>query len=215
MRDLLGERFGGLLVIGRAFIWERNGWLCRCDCGAEFATSTQQLVHRGQQWCRKCSRKHSKRVYERVPEEQRFFALWKLDDHGGCWLWAANKNNKGYGRFGRVYAHRWSYEHHVGPIPPGTEIDHLCRVPACVNPKHLEAVPHAENSRRGISPPAINAAKTHCVRGHEFTAENTYVPARGGRQCRECVRVRWQNKMRRARKPSRNSTQQQTTGDMQ
>jgi hypothetical protein len=34
-------------------------------------------------------------------------------------------------------AHRVSYEHYVGPIPKGLEIDHLCRVRHCVNPAHL------------------------------------------------------------------------------
>lgn len=33
--------------------------------------------------------------------------------------------------------------------------------------------------------------KTHCFRGHEFTAENTYVVrTTGHRQCRECRRIR-------------------------
>lgn len=33
------------------------------------------------------------------------------------------------------------------------------------------------------------AKKTHCYRGHEFTADNTYInPTSGGRQCRQCVR---------------------------
>lgn len=36
---------------------------------------------------------------------------------------------------------------------------------------------------------AENAAKTACVRGHEFTPENTY-DARGKRECRACHRGR-------------------------
>lgn len=32
-----------------------------------------------------------------------------------------------------------------------------------------------------------NAAKTHCVHGHEFTAENTYLKATGHRQCKRCT----------------------------
>jgi hypothetical protein len=41
------------------------------------------------------------------------------------------------------------YEAQYGPVPSGMELDHLCRVKACVNPDHLEPVTHAENMRRG------------------------------------------------------------------
>jgi hypothetical protein len=43
-------------------------------------------------------------------------------------------------------------------------------------------------------PPAINAAKTHCIHGHEFTPENTYWitthPGKLWRHCKECQRLR-------------------------
>ena len=39
------------------------------------------------------------------------------------------------------YAHRVVYEILVMPIPTGFQIDHLCRNPSCVNPRHLEVVP--------------------------------------------------------------------------
>jgi hypothetical protein len=55
-----------------------------------------------------------------------------------------------------------------------------------VNPDHLEPVTHAENIRRGTGPLAENAAKTHCVHGHEFAGENLYVRPDGRRQCRAC-----------------------------
>lgn len=32
-------------------------------------------------------------------------------------------------------------------------------------------------------------AQTHCKRGHEFTAENTYLSTNGTRHCRECSRM--------------------------
>lgn len=47
------------------------------------------------------------------------------------------------------YAHRFAYESFIGPIPPGLQIDHLCRVRTCFNPEHLEAVTSEENTRRG------------------------------------------------------------------
>jgi HNH endonuclease len=77
--------------------------------------------------------------------------------HGDpCWVWKLAKTPDGYGQVsdstGRwSYAHRVYYEQHFGPIPPDRQIDHLCRMPACVNPDHLEAVTGKENVRRGLS----------------------------------------------------------------
>jgi hypothetical protein len=103
-------------------------------------------------------------------------------------------NSNGYGQIkdgkGMVYAHRYAYELLVGPIPPGTELDHLCRVRHCVNPAHLEAVAHRDNLLRGDTIPGRNARKTECPRGHLFEAENTYRDTLGRRKCRECARLR-------------------------
>ena len=82
--------------------------------------------------------------------------------------------------------HRLTYELIRGPIPEGLQIDHLCRVRACVNPNHMELVTQSENIRRGMAPSAINARKTHCYKGHPFSEENTYVSPKGERYCRTC-----------------------------
>lgn len=125
---------------------------------------------------------------------QRFVA--KVDRTDCCWLWNAAISTTGYGKFGvwpkTVSAHRFAYEAFVGPIPTGLHIDHLCRNRQCVNPQHLEAVPQRVNTLRGIAPPAINATKTECLRGHRFTDENTYVDKYGGRSCLTCRRMLWQ-----------------------
>jgi hypothetical protein len=102
-----------------------------------------------------------------------------------CKIWLGLKLPSGYG-FAKVpgnktvYAHRLAYEEAYGPIPPGYEIDHLCRNPPCYEATHLEAVTHAENCRRA------SERKTHCIRGHEYTEDNIYINRSGRRSCRTC-----------------------------
>lgn len=102
-----------------------------------------------------------------------------------CWLWRGTVAPNGYGSIVHnrkpAIAHRWAYEHFVGTIPAGLQLDHLCRVRACVNPAHLEPVTAQENTRR--------AMRSHCVNGHPFDAANTWLH-RGKRYCRECRRRR-------------------------
>ena len=96
-----------------------------------------------------------------------------------------------------VYAHRWSYEALVGVISAGAHLDHLCRVPLCVRPDHLEPVTVRENVRRS---PIHNGAKTHCINGHEFTEANTYVgPGDTRRSCRACNAAAARRLQRRTR----------------
>lgn len=132
-------------------------------------------------------------------------AFWaKVDKSGECWEWTARRQTHGYGQLlwdGKWrLAHRIAYEMANGPVPAGRELDHLCSNKACVRPDHLEAVTHRENILRASSGFAsINAAKTHCPRGHEYTPENTmrFGPEDRWRWCRTCSRET--NRARRAR----------------
>jgi hypothetical protein len=117
--------------------------------------------------------------------------LWsKVKVQPGCWEWQGRRDRDGYGKKGNDLVHRLSYEEFYGSIPEGLTIDHLCRNRACVNPAHMEPVTREENVLRGESFGAQNARKTHCVHGHPFNEENTYIRSNGQRDCRACGRDR-------------------------
>jgi hypothetical protein len=129
-------------------------------------------------------------VTHRQTSIRRFWGLVVKSD--GCWLWLGSKSEHGYGYsglFGLKWAHRVAYRLCVGPIPEGLELDHLCRVPSCVNPEHLEPVTHRENVLRGINPWAANARKTHCPKGHPL--DGRFVTrGKRKRRCLTCHRDR-------------------------
>lgn len=132
-------------------------------------------------------------------DEARF---WSHVDRRGpdeCWPWTAYKDRWGYGYFrveGRLRpVHRWAYSHFVVPVPDHLTVDHVrtrgCTRKDCVNfLAHLEPVPMIVNVIRGNGVCALNARKTHCKRGHEFTTSNTHIRPDGSRSCRTCVRLR-------------------------
>ena len=97
-------------------------------------------------------------------------------DPDSCWLWPGSTTHNGYGTVGAsppyvakprpLLVHRVVYEGAVGPIPQDMEIDHLCRVRLCCNPKHLEVVPKLTNVRRGKA--SHRGLKTSCKYGHPY-----------------------------------------------
>ena len=129
--------------------------------------------------------------------EERFWAKVTLNgplsayrpDLGPCWIWTGAKQETGYGFFflkhdTSVPPHRYAYELLVGSIPDGLLLDHLCRVPQCCNPLHLEPVTHNENQYRG----SLARVETYCFYGHKYT-KGELMP----RQCDECLEDRQHN----------------------
>jgi len=127
----------------------------------------------------------------------------------GCWEWnGAYVEKNGYGGFWDgarwVRAHVFSFVFFKGQIPMGFVVDHTChnndrlckdgascRHRRCVNPDHLRTATIGDNALAGNSLFADEARRTHCIHGHEFTLDNTYIRKDNGhRVCMTCSSIR-------------------------
>lgn len=123
----------------------------------------------------------------------------------GCLEWQGSRLPKGYGQIGVKgmprLTHRVAWELANGPIPDGLNVLHHCDNPPCGETEPSEEYPEtgdllgtqgdnmADKTAKGRGR-CGNAGKTHCIRNHEFTAENTYLSPAGKRECRTCNRVK-------------------------
>lgn len=128
----------------------------------------------------------------------RFERLCIPEPMSGCWLWlgvaSQNKAGNWYPRIkiaGRLeMAHRVAYRLYCDDVSDNEVVDHRCENTMCVNPDHLSAVSQQHNVVRSrTSWAGRNARKTHCPKGHEYTADNTRIDG-GKRYCRTCHRER-------------------------
>lgn len=143
---------------------------------------------------------------ECTPIEPRFLSKIAVNAESGCWTWQRQITRGGYARFSAygksVAAHRFAYEHFIGPIPDGMTLDHTCHTNdplctggvtclhrRCVRPDHLVPMPAAVNVSL-----AFPSRKTHCRWGHEFTGENTSLLVSGTRTKRRCRKCRYRRK---------------------
>lgn len=150
-----------------------------------------------------------KMICNKIPHfnEHRFFKKIKVIKND-CWLWCGEiPPLNGYGVFyinkKQYKAHRISYHYFFGIKDLRKVIDHECMNKACVNPFHLREVTVRVNTQENSKCITIlNRLKTHCVNGHEFTIENTYIQNtgvyggkwRGCKICAKATKKRWHEK---------------------
>jgi HNH endonuclease/Helix-turn-helix domain len=125
---------------------------CECGCGERAPIAEKTRAERG--WIKGQPKRFINRHQYASFKEGRYVE----EDRGyitPCWIWQRATGEYGHGLTiradtrTRTSAHRLYWEERHGPVPGGLVLDHLCRVPACVNPDHLEAVTQAVNVQRG------------------------------------------------------------------
>lgn len=127
--DLVGQRFGRLLVISRASnVDGRTAWSCRCDCGVLSTVSSSGLRHKGTQSCG-CLiiEKATKHGHNRPGKRSRTYSAW-VNLRERC----ANPKNRffaDYGGRGISYDERWNsftaFLEDMGECPDGMSIDRI------------------------------------------------------------------------------------------
>jgi hypothetical protein len=134
------------------------------------------------------------------PLEDRFWEKVEIRRPGECWPWLGSKNTPaGYGDIRAKINGQWKTVKvtHVlwfltfGEWPTQMML-HSCDNPPCVNPSHLSEGTGSDNKQQEISRGRNHeATRTHCPRGHDYTAKNTRLCG-GSRVCKECDRLNQQ-----------------------
>lgn len=132
-----------------------------------------------------------------------FWSRVRKGDASDCWEWGSYRDRDGYGKFktdgAPRAAHRIAYELANGVALADLHACHSCDNPPCCNPAHLWAGTCLENRRDSVAKNRVNRNVKNagwqgkskcCLRGHEFTPENTHIRPTGKRLCRTCDRMR-------------------------
>lgn len=130
------------------------------------------------------------------PFSHRFEKFVEFELNSGCWLWSGAID--GVGRYGQtsvngrqVGAHCASFEAFVRPLVAGEIVCHRCDTPQCINPAHLFAGTHKDNTadmwRKGRAnrPPLLvgeNNPKSKLTATDVHEIRRAYEPPGPGRQ---------------------------------
>ena len=150
VRDLLGQRFGRLVVVSGPVIKSRKTrWNCQCDCGGTITTLSGSLI-RGRTKSCGCLRRENTGAMFRTHGHwgSRTHAIWKtmrqrINNPD-------NKDYKHYGGRGIQICERWNdYENFLadlGECPPGYSIERI-DVDGNYCPENCCWIPHSDQPK--------------------------------------------------------------------
>jgi hypothetical protein len=123
--------------------------LCACGCSGTTSLAPHNDAKRG------LVKGQPRRFIHGHAKRKPWSDMWLAEDRGfrtPCHIWQGGKGGGGYGRTrdGLIQrpAHVVGWERVNGPLPAGTQLDHLCFESACINVEHLDVVTPAINVRR-------------------------------------------------------------------
>lgn len=155
--------------------------LCECGCGQPAPIATYTHLPRG--WVAGRPKRFISGHNAKGRKKQNRISIEERGHETPCWIWQLSLTSAGYGQLTpsdtgvRELAHRFYWRQENGWLP--RELHHVCGVPACVNPAHLEPVDDATHKRIHV------ASRTHCRRGHEYAVHGS---KSGRRRCLACKR---------------------------
>jgi hypothetical protein len=118
--------------------------------------------------------------------------LKQMTDPGGYRRVSLSKGGSARPRL----VHHLVLEAFVGPRPEGAQCLHGDDDPANNHLDNLSWGTQRQNNAQVVrSGNHVQARKTHCAQGHEYTTENTYITSKGYRRCRTCLNT-WQQQNR-------------------
>lgn len=112
----------------------------------------------------------------------------------GCWISATNKTRYGkvWDGFKNISAHVAAASIWLKDYNPRLPTLHNCDNNRCFNPEHLFQGSLSTNMKDCVAKGRHRSglkgrfkSRTHCIHGHEYTLENTYM-YKGARLCKTC-----------------------------